>query len=148
MNDRYPVDRLEASLVGLGFIENRADDGYDRYNTAGDQRRLSEAFGWVLEDFAPMHSVRLTRLEPGGHIRLHRDGGPHYERWQIPIQPAGRFILDEVELVQEPGVPFRVEHWKWHEVINDTDRARIHLLIDRAILVRNDQTPLEFADAE
>lgn len=139
---KYPVGRLQASLKDLDFVESRADGKYDRYGLA---QRVEKAFGWVLDDFTPVHTARVTRLGPGGYIALHRDEGPHYERWQIPIRPAGRFVVDGVELVQEAGMPFRVEHWKWHEVINDTDRTRIHLLIDREVVVRTDRTFLEFA---
>jgi hypothetical protein len=41
------------------------------------------------------------------------------------------------------GVPFRVEHWLPHSVENTSDRARIHIVIDRAVLVDNRHIPFQ-----
>lgn len=89
----------------------------------------SEAFPLVIREFEPIKQVSITKLMPGGFILPHTDAGPFYERWQVPIQVAG--VFDDYEM--QVGIPFRVEHWKIHSVWNDTDRERIHLLIDRDI---------------
>jgi hypothetical protein len=66
--------------------------------------------------------------------RLHhpaRRRRPLYERWQVPIHAAGRF--DDLRPVD--GEPFRVTHWQPHSVVNDTDQPRVHLVIDRDVLL-------------
>jgi hypothetical protein len=96
---------------------------------------------FVLDSFAPVWTAWVSRVEPGGLIHRHIDAGPYRERWQVPIQPAG--LMNGAEAVA--GVPFNVKQWEPHSVQNATDRARIHLVIDRDVIVDSRQTPFQYA---
>lgn len=107
--------------------------------TAGQWWAPAVPFRFVLDAFAPIWTAWVSRIEPGGLIHRHADEGPYRERWQVPIQPAG--VMNGVEAVA--GVPFRVEHWKPHAVQNPTDHPRIHLVIDRDVIVDPRRTPFQ-----
>lgn len=109
------------------YETTKAHDGYR-------QTQDLAPFGWVLGEFAPVRSAWLSVIEPGGYIVPHVDGGPYWERWQVPIHPSGRMVEDGRELTQLAGVPFRVRQWLTHEVVNDGDRDRVHLVIDRDLV--------------
>lgn len=115
--------------------------GYSRITlvNAGYWWPTAEPFRQVLETFAPVYEAFLSRLAPGGFIIPHRDGHPWYERWHTPIHAAGLFDSER----PEDGKPFRVQHWQPHAVWNDTDRPRIHLVIDRDIPIDLDPLPFE-----
>ena len=102
----------------------------------------SEPFRFVLTAFAPVHAAWLSWIDPSGFIVPHRDAGPWRERWQVPIAAAGSFTMGET-FVPTDGQAFRVTHWEWHSVSNLTDRPRIHLVIDRDVVV--DREPAPFA---
>jgi hypothetical protein len=99
---------------------------------------------FVLDSFAPIWCAWVSRIEPGGLVHRHIDAGPYRERWQVPIQPAG--VMNGVEAVA--GIPFRVRHFEPHSVENDTDRARIHIVIDRDVLVDARQPPFQWLNRQ
>lgn len=101
-----------------------------------------EAFRFVLDRFEPVADAWLSRIDPGGFIVPHRDAGPYRERWQIPIATAG--TLNGIPA--EDGVPFQVWHWLPHWVENPSDRPRIHLVIDRAVIVNPATDPFTVED--
>jgi hypothetical protein len=107
--------------------------------TGGKVKAPAAPFRFVLEAFAPVWNAWLSRIEPGGLIHPHIDAGPYRERWQVPIQPAG--VMNGVEAVS--GVPFPVKHWEPHSVENTGDRPRIHLVIDRAVMVDAPSAPYQ-----
>ena len=80
----------------------------------------------------PIHNAWFAKLDPGGFVIPHIDGGVYRERWHIPLQPAGFFWEDgrTWEITHEP---FQVRHWLPHAVWNPTDRPRIHLMIERDV---------------
>lgn len=142
----FDVDRLLASYARVDRLslpstleQTGVHDGYR-------QTQLVAPFTWVLEHFLPVKSAWLSVIGPGGFIRPHRDAGPWLERWQVPIVPAGRFIQDGVELAQAAGKPFQVFHWLTHEVVNDTDHDRVHLVVDRNIVLRPGSDGFEVMD--
>lgn len=92
-------------------------------------------FAFALDQFTPVKSAWLSWIDPQGFVGPHRDAGPYLERWQIPIQPAGEFVYGEQRFTAEAGVPFRVQNWREHWVANWTDRARIHIVLDRDVLL-------------
>jgi Aspartyl/Asparaginyl beta-hydroxylase len=134
------LDRLRSALAEVSgwsepsrFADTGVHHRYRRISLANGGRLMAAAapFGWILDDYAPVRAAWLSMLEPGGFIIPHRDGGPYYERWHVPIRAAGWF--DDTE--PQDGVPFRVEHWTVHSLWNDSDRPRVHLVIDRDIPV-------------
>lgn len=137
------------------FAENNVHHGNRRIVLVQASVRLPEAepFGFVLDDFAPVHTAWLSWLEPGGFITPHRDAGPWRERWQIPIHAAGLLDEDGVRSQPRDGVPFRVQHHGPHSVWNADPRARIHLVLDRDVWLELPSEPFqtypipeEFAD--
>lgn len=96
----------------------------------------------MLASFAPVRDAWLSWIEPGGYVVEHIDAGPHYERWQIPFSAAGRMVVDDEPIAHEVGVPFRVEHHRWHRVENDSDEPRVSLVVDRDVVVSATRSPL------
>lgn len=88
----------------------------------------------------PIHNGWFAKLDPGGFVAPHIDGGEYRERWHIPIYPAG-FFWEDGTMWEITGQPFQVRHWLPHAVWNPTDRPRIHLMIERD--VRPDDAPAE-----
>jgi hypothetical protein len=144
---RFPAGQLLSALAAVSDHwsgPTGPDDANPNYRvvslvTGGQFWAPSAPFAFVLDEFAPVWSAWISRVEPGGLIHPHIDAGPYRERWQVPIQPAG--LMNGVEAVA--GVPFRVKHWERHSVENDTDRPRIHLVIDRAVMVDPRATPFQ-----
>lgn len=91
-----------------------------------------EEIGDLLVVPGPYQRIFWAKLGPGGFIIPHRDAGPWWDRWHIPVEPAGWFWEDGERLEPDWMVPFRVRHWLPHAVWNDTDRERVHLIVDRA----------------
>lgn len=144
----FDPERLRSCLAAVpdstwslpsSFAATGVHQGYSRavLVEAGRYTPAGDLFGFVLDEFGPVWSAGAAAVEPGGFIVPHCDAGPHRERWHVPIEPAGATC--GVEAVA--GVPFPVEHWEPHDVINDTDRRRVHLVIDRDVIVRPDPTP-------
>lgn len=107
-------------------------------------------FGFVYKDFEPVKTAWLSRIDPGGFVNLHRDAGPYRERWQIPIYPNGSISYDDgTGPAAVAGVPFQVEHWRWHRVdVPAAGEARIHVVLDRDVVVDPTVSGFEvFADA-
>ncbi len=126
------------------FTETQVHHGYRRVPlvAAGKHQPHSGWFGFVWDAVGPVVDCTLSRLDPGGFIVPHRDAGPWRERWQIPIVTSGEWHADP-PITPIAGVPFLARHWEPHAVTNRGDRPRIHLVIDRSVLV--DRDPLPFA---
>lgn len=127
---RFDPDRLRRSLEaarpqwsGASHLsQNNVHHGYSRAHASAHH------FGWVFDQFdAPVRQATLTRLDPGGFILPHRDAGPFFERWQVPIIPAGVWGDG---FAPSAGVAHRVSHWLPHSVWNTGVRARVVLLVD------------------
>lgn len=116
------------------FAATGVHHGYRRVALAKAGRLLdaAEPFRFALEPFAPVWDAWLSSIDPGGFVVAHRDAGPHRERWQVPVTPA--------------RAPFRVSHWEPHEVRNTTDHPRVHVVIDRDVVVRSERTPFELLE--
>lgn len=138
---RFDPDRLRRSLSAVPseawslpstYDATGVHHGYRRVVVVGNGVRLpvAEPFGWVLDQFDPIVEAWLSWIDPGGYIVRHIDRGPYRDRWQVPIVSGD---LDGVQAVD--GQSFRVAHWEPHSVTNDTDQPRVHIVIDRAVLV-------------
>lgn len=144
----FPAGELTACLAAIphtawGETSTLEQSGtHHGYRTASlvqpdGLQPLWHVFEPVLRAFAPVYQAWVSSLEPGGYILPHIDAGPYRERWQVPIIPGS---LNDLQAVA--GVAFPVAHWEPHSVVNDTDRPRIHLVIDRQVIV--DATVTEF----
>jgi len=99
----------------------------------------SVPFRFVLTEFAPVWAAWLAEVPAGGHIGPHIDQGPYHERWHVPIIVAGTFNGHAVKA----GVPFQVRHWEPHWVDNPSGQARVHLVIDRDVIVDVPPAPFQ-----
>jgi hypothetical protein len=115
------------------YRDTRVHHGYRRVPLISDgyRHRHAEHFAVVLEAFEPVVGAWLSALDPGGFITPHRDAGPWWQRWHVPIEVAGRVTFGGVTFVPTPGRPFPAAHWEPHWLINDTARWRVSLVIDR-----------------
>ena len=102
-------------------------------------REAAKLFDFVLAEFRPIWMSWVARVAAGGFIGPHIDEGPYFERWHVPIIPAGTF---DGRVVQA-GVAFPVQHWAPHRVDNPTDRDRIHIVIDRDVPVDVPPAPFQ-----
>lgn len=110
--------------------------------SAGHWQTYADLFGFVFDAMSPVRDVTLSRLDdPGGFIAPHRDAGPWFERWQVPLVASGDWHGQDVRA--EVGVAFPVQHWEPHAVTNRGPGPRIHLVIDRNIAVARDPLPFE-----
>ena len=94
-------------------------------------------FQQVLAAFnCPIHTARLLSLGPGARILEHKDdflGGEHgLLRMHIPITTDERveFVVGGNTLVMKEGEAWCIDFSQPHRVTNDSDRDRVHLIID------------------
>ena len=93
--------------------------------------------------FAIMGSVQgerlgrclITRLAPGETIAPHEDGGApatYYERYHIVLQghPGAIFRCGDETVSMRTGEAWWMDNSLEHEVVNNSDSDRIHLICD------------------
>ena len=114
----------------------------------------------LIELKCPVKSVRFMRLRPGCEILPHRDEGLGIEyrqaRLHIPIASSDRveFVVGGEKVPMTIGELWYVDADKEHWVKNNSDSARIHLVIDCDVndwlyeLVTGKQGVLEFRNIE
>lgn len=100
----------------------------------GQPTEHAARFADLLADYEPIWDAWVSWIDPGGFVVRHVDAGPHRERWQVPIQPSG--TLNDVYSTE----PFRVDQWNPHEVRNPGPGPRVHVVIDRDVIVRPERT--------
>lgn len=79
--------------------------------------------------------VLIVKLEPGGHITSHVDEGAyaeHFSRFHIALQSdhGNAFRCGDESICMEEGTAWWFDHRIEHEVRNDSERDRIHIIID------------------
>ena len=93
-------------------------------------------FRQVLSSFnTVIGRARLMRLAPGAKVDYHVDG--HYFwrdhlRIHVPIitDPAVEFHCESEQVHMAAGEAWTFDNWRGHWVVNGSDNARIHLVID------------------
>jgi hypothetical protein len=105
----------------------------------GHPKPAASLFADVLAVFAPVWTAWVALVPAGSYIAPHIDQGPYRERWHVPIRVAGTFNGHPVQV----GVPFPVRHWEPHQVDNPTGIDRVHLVIDRDVLVDVPAAPFQ-----
>ena len=78
---------------------------------------------------------RLMRLAPGCEVPLHSDINYHWHnrvRIHIPIvtDDAVQFHCDDKQVHMGEGECWIFDSWKYHKVVNGSDKMRVHLVID------------------
>jgi len=78
--------------------------------------------------------VRVTCLKARAKSLVHRDAddGEYMARLHIPLitNPKCKFIADGQSLYMEPGKAYIVWTQIWHQIRNDSDQDRFHLIMD------------------
>lgn len=152
---RVALDRIPDVAWSLPsrYSETRVHHGYRKVPLvrAGVRRPGADGFGFVFEDMGPVVEAWLSMLEPGGFIAPHRDEGPWWERWHVPILSAGTVttasharhgtVTRGDTFTPEPGFAFEMPHWLPHSLINDTDHPRVSLVIDRGVRISRPWAP-------
>ncbi|MEE3066576.1 MAG: aspartyl/asparaginyl beta-hydroxylase domain-containing protein [Actinomycetota bacterium] len=147
----FDPGQLLTALAGIGedawslpsrFTETGVHHGYRRVVLVnnGHHKPHAELFGFVWDAMHPIRDATLSRIDPGGFIAPHRDGGPWQQRWQIPIVASGQWHAQET-FNPQPGKAFEARHWEQHAVTNRGDGPRIHLVVDRDIPVDREALP-------
>jgi hypothetical protein len=142
---RFDPEALQAALAAVppaawslpSLVEvTGVHHGYSRVVLV----EMAEQFGFVLDRFAPIRDAWLSSIEPGGFILTHHDAGPYFDRWQVPISTSGWMDQGSAESATD-GVPFRVQHWNPHSVTNPGASPRVHLVLDRQVIVNSARSP-------
>lgn len=94
----------------------------------------------IIKDLEQLHNGRVGRvifpkLKAGKKIDGHMDGGDYLDvsrRNHIPIVTNSKvfFAIDKGLLNMHEGECWEINNMRYHEVINDSEEDRIHLLID------------------
>lgn len=79
--------------------------------------------------------IRLMRLSGRSEVEPHVDTNHYWNervRVHVPIltQPTVRFFCDDAEVNMAAGECWIFDTWRMHRVINDDERARVHLVVD------------------
>ena len=79
--------------------------------------------------------VVITKLQPGGRITPHVDGGApakYYQRFHLSLKnaPGAYFRCGDSKIEPLPGTWFIVDNSKEHEVVNDSAMERWTLIVD------------------
>lgn len=79
--------------------------------------------------------VLVTRLRPGARVTPHCDGGApatYYDRFHIVLhsRPGCVFRAGDEHVNMLTGEVWWFDNTKEHEVVNDSDDDRIHLIVD------------------
>ncbi len=94
-------------------------------------RQVMSSFGEVLA------RSRLMKLAAGCEVGLHVDFNYHWHtrvRMHIPIvtNPEVRFLCGDRTVHMAPGQCWLFDNWRPHNVVNDGDTDRVHLVVDLA----------------
>ena len=127
---RGPED-LEKSLVEL----HQEVDCFDYINTKGFSFTMNLAREFAEIAGGPLGRVLITKLPPGGKIYPHADQGlvaETYRRMHCVIRggTGNVFTVNGNEQVMLTGEVWDVNVEGWHEVRNEGNRDRLHLLVD------------------
>lgn len=77
----------------------------------------------------------ITKLRPGKRVLPHVDGGDHaayYDRYHIVLasRPGNMFRCGDEHVHMRPGEVWWFDNSVEHEVVNNSDDDRVHLIVD------------------
>ena len=133
--------RHPSGLPGNSAIALISSDGGDNDSFEGEKRPTPhlEACPYTQQVMASFGEVlsrsRLMKLDAGSEVRLHVDFNYHWfsrVRIHIPIvtNPEVIFHCGPERLHMAAGECWIFDSWRRHRVVNASERARIHLVID------------------
>lgn len=127
------------SSISLRSLSGREDDIYSHPGEYRNTPLLYKCgyFTHVLDQFqCEKESVRLLALGAGGIIKEHRDQKLAYEhgifRIHIPVKtgPKVFFLVNKLNIQMNAGEVWYANFHLPHSVVNESNDARIHLIID------------------
>lgn len=121
-----------------GDLSNILNDLECQWYEAKD--KLSKVVDLIFDLSAKERATRigrcmLSRLPPGGRVYRHTDGGDYpnyYERYHIILQgaPGNLFFCGHEYTEMLTGQIWWFQNLIEHEVFNNSDKDRIHLIVD------------------
>lgn len=141
---RMTYDKLEMegdAPTEEELIKHLVDKGVTNTNAADVETyelfpQVYQAVMWLagMVKAEQVGRVIVARLNPGGHIKAHKDYGPYhdfYDRFHLCISGAGCYFRCGRETVKMlPGEVWWFRNNDEHEVHNDSDRPRDHVVVD------------------
>ena len=141
-----------SASIGLGFANYEKND-VEMLNKLKPflDEIISNAKNFYGYKNLKISSVVFTELRRGGIIPEHVDEGKMlttHHRIHIPLvsDPAVKFTLDHKDYYLEPGHGYEINNQLLHEVKNESNIARIHMIIDLKEWKDGEQT--EFYDVD
>ncbi|AJQ93322.1 aspartyl/asparaginyl beta-hydroxylase domain-containing protein [Gynuella sunshinyii] len=134
--DVLPLRTLKEHHGRHPILQAFSIDSHGHWADLDILKRCSSLQKWLASFQCPLKSVRLMRLAPGGHIRPHRDPGLDWRsgeaRLHLPIwtDTNVHFIVKGQSVPMQAGELWYINAGEVHEVRNDSERDRIHLVID------------------
>lgn len=108
---------------------------YDAWGIAGEA--LTDVVDDVVGFYRNAEAVRVIApmLPPGCRVLPHEDGASTFaftHRVHVPLllNPKVRFIVNGEDVPMEEGLAIEINNLETHEVINNGETPRIHLIID------------------
>jgi len=80
-------------------------------------------------------NAMFARLDPGGHISMHSDGGAFFatcHRVHVPLrtQPQVMFVVGGERVQMAVGEAWEIDNTRLHGVTNAGSEPRVHLIVD------------------
>ena len=136
----YETD-MDPDMTETELLYHRARKGVRNLNAidTSEYAQLPAVYNAVMNLASAVKAeqigrVLVAKLFPGGEIKRHRDYGPYhdyYDRFHIVLGGEGCFFRCENEVVKMlPGDVWTFNDRDLHEVWNDSDSPRIHIVID------------------
>jgi len=125
-----------SAAIGPGFVDYEKND----VETLNELKPfldeiISDAKNFYGYENLKLTNVIFTELRRGGIIPEHTDQGKMlttHHRIHIPLvsDPAVKFTLDHKDYYLEPGHGYEINNQLTHEVRNESNIDRIHMIID------------------
>lgn len=141
-----------AASIGNGFVNYEKNDA----ETLSKLKPILDNIVSDIKNFYGYENLKLTNvifteLRKGGIIPEHVDEGKMLtsnHRIHIPIisHPDVKFVLDHKDYYLEPGHGYEINNQIIHEVRNESDIDRVHMIID--LKEWNDDEPAEFYEVD
>ena len=130
---RCQKQHVDAHPILQGFSLASATDLWDDLPALQPCTAIRQLLGTIR---CPLKSVRLMRLHAGASIRPHRDHGLHLgcgeARLHVPVwtNPDVHFIVAGHEMPMHEGEIWYFNADEEHEVVNNSQATRTHLVMD------------------
>lgn len=130
--DKPTEEELITHLKDKGLVNLQAFDT-PQYE---ELQEVHRAVTWLAQAMQAeqIGRVMVARLIPGGHILAHKDYGPyhdHYDRFHLCVGGNGCLFRCGRETVRMlPGEIWWFHNLDEHEVWNETDVPRDHIIVD------------------